>query len=226
MLSCAAVWFIAESGRTGHVYGESSTFLSQQRRFWIAILCFALLNAGAWIVYDHHVRSAGRGLLRVEAFEPGDDAITGRRPTVRWRFNSDVIPTAAYGRSPATVSPAVAGKWRVGRSAAPSPSRRMAICPEATRISFTLADTFLRGPMGSTMGRDVFHEPSRVAPLAVESVRQVACLPGNQFILELQFNDRVSPAEVLGHLSATDCMGTKIKVPISSAIRRDRDRFA
>src|SRR5436309_12312990 len=83
-----------------------------RRRFWITVLCFALLNAAAWVGYDRYILSARRGTLRVDAFEPGDGAVVAdARPTLRWRFNADVIPTAAYGHEPGHATPNVAGRW-------------------------------------------------------------------------------------------------------------------
>jgi uncharacterized protein YfaS (alpha-2-macroglobulin family) len=213
--------FVAELPSPDKLPGESGSSPSQgglamstgntapsRRRFWICVLCFALANAGAWIVYDRHVRSAGHGLLRVEAFEPGDDAVTGRRPTLRWRFNTDVIPTAAYGHAPATVSPAVAGKWNWEdpRTLTFTPDSDL---PEATRVSFTLADTFLRGPMGATLPA-TYATSIRIEPLKVESVRQIGAEPNDRAILELRFNDRVLPSDVLRHLTVTDDQGKPV----------------
>ena len=81
------------------------------RRFWVAVLCFSILNVAAWVAYDRCYAWRHRGTLRVDAFEPGDESVVGPRDQFRWHFSADVIPTSVYHADPGSVAPAVAGHW-------------------------------------------------------------------------------------------------------------------
>src|SRR4051812_35275825 len=82
-----------------------------RRQFWVTFCCFFLANVAAWVVYNRAFAHLHRGTLRVDRFEPGDNAVVGLRDAVRWRFSADVIPSAAYGHEPGRATPKVAGNW-------------------------------------------------------------------------------------------------------------------
>src|SRR5207237_570110 len=89
-----------------------------RRRFWVTVLCFALanlvLNLGAWVVYDHIVRSRRPALpavLEVRQFLPGDGQAVEGKPTFSWSFNLDMAPPRPNAPAPGHITPAVAGKW-------------------------------------------------------------------------------------------------------------------
>ncbi len=175
------------------------------RRFWITVLSFAILNASAWVAYDRYHESRQRGALRIEAFQPGDGAVAGARPTLRWQFNDDVVPTSVYGKDPGVVTPPVSGTWawEDPRTLTFTPN---ADFPRATRVTFTLADQFIRGSNGATLAKP-YSTSIQSTPLAVTAVRQAANQAMDRFVVELTFNDRVAPGDVLSHLTATTADG-------------------
>ncbi|HTW95858.1 MAG TPA: MG2 domain-containing protein [Tepidisphaeraceae bacterium] len=176
-----------------------------RRRFWIVVGCFALVNIAAWLVYVRCFAWRQSGVLRVESFEPGDGAVTGPRPTLRWRFNVDVIPPADYGHDAGTVTPAVAGHWAWDdpRTLCFIPDADL---PRASRISFTLSDNFLRGIDGGTLAH-AYTSSIISSPLKVLGVQQAASEPMDRFVLAVRFNDRVNPVDVLQHLTVRSPAG-------------------
>ncbi len=103
----------------------------------------------------------------------------------------------------------MAGTWRW------ADTRTLAFLPEhdlprATRFQFRLSPQRLRTADGYALPAP--HESSIVTePLSVTGVRQAAFEEGDRYILELTFNDRVLPADLLGHLSLTAADGHTIK---------------
>jgi len=179
---------------------STTTVTAGRRRFWIVVACFALANAAIWVMHDRIDRWHERGELRVEAFEPQDVAAAGRRPTLRWHFNLDVVPSSVYDRALATVTPSVAGRWSWDdpRTLCFTPDADL---PRAQRVAFTLSDLFLRSRGGGTMSGPYVTSLDS-APLTVEHVQQVACKPMDQFVFEMTFSDTVTPADVIEHLQA------------------------
>jgi uncharacterized protein YfaS (alpha-2-macroglobulin family) len=171
------------------------------RRFWITVSLFILINAIAWIVYDRTFAIWHRGTLRVEAFEPGDDATVESRQTLRWHFSEDVLPTTAYGKDPGKVTPIVAGKWawEDPRTLSFVPSVDF---PRATPVKFTLANDLLRTGTGAKLTQP-FVSSVHSQGLALQSIAQSAAIDNDQFVIELKFNDRVAPGDVLQHAHAT-----------------------
>ncbi|MGD0770430.1 MAG: MG2 domain-containing protein [Tepidisphaeraceae bacterium] len=188
---------------------STKTSSAGRRRFWIVVACFAISNAAVWLTYDRIERWRQHGELRVEAFEPEDVSAAGPRPTLRWHFNVDVVPSSVYGRSPGSVTPAVAGHWSWDdpRTLCFTPEADL---PRATRIVFTISDSFLRSRGGGTMsGPSVTSIDS--APLTVEHVQQVACKPMDRFVIEMRFSDAVTPSDVVEHLRASTSDGRKVR---------------
>jgi uncharacterized protein YfaS (alpha-2-macroglobulin family) len=172
-----------------------------RRRFWVTVLCFLIANVAAWVGYDHYFTLRHRGTLRVEMFEPGDNAVVGPKAAVRWRFSDDVIPTTVYGKEPGHTSPIVAGRWawENPRTLSFIPALDL---PRATPVTFTLASDLLRSSSGASLAGP-YVTSVRSLPLLVKSVKQSAVLDNDQFVIELKFNDRVAPGDVLQHISAT-----------------------
>jgi uncharacterized protein YfaS (alpha-2-macroglobulin family) len=185
----------------------SSNPRAGSRRFWIAILCFAILNAAAWVAYDRWFAWRHLGTLRVDAFEPGDGSVVGPREQFRWHFSADVIPTSVYHADPGSVAPAVAGHWGWDdpRTLCFTPDSDL---PRATQVSFTLATALLRSDTGASLPGPCV-DTVRSTPLQLEDARQ-AGIENDRYVLELRFNDRVAPGDVMQHLTLTDPNGSRI----------------
>src|SRR5205814_991501 len=156
-----------------------------------SVLVFTLLNLAAWIVYDRIAGSRSLGLLRVEQFQPGDGAVVAQaRPTLSWKFNLDVAPTAADGLPPGTISPPVDGRWRWGdaRTLSFEPSQDL---PRATRLSLRLLPEHLRTPQGISMARSFVCAISTPAP-AVVQVRQRSFDQQDRYVLEIEFSEAMA----------------------------------
>jgi uncharacterized protein YfaS (alpha-2-macroglobulin family) len=179
------------------------------RRFWIAVLCFSLLNAAAWVAYDRYFARRHRGTLRVDAFEPGEGSVVGPRDQFRWHFSADVIPTSVYHADPGTVAPAVAGHWDWNdpRTLCFTPDSDL---PRATQVTFTLATALLRSGTGASLATACVNNV-RSTPLELDEARQAAAAGDDRYVLELRFNDRVAPGDVLQHLRLTDPKGKQIR---------------
>lgn len=179
-----------------------------RRRFWGVVLCFAVANAALWVGYDRYSSMRLRGTLRVVTFEPGNGASVGSRAIARWHFNEDAMSTAGYQRDPGSVSPAVAGQWQWEDPRTLTFTPQIAL-PRATRISFTLADSLLR----SVHGGQLAQTPSNYfdcSPLELQEIRQSAREDGDRYVIELQFSDRVVPADVMAHLAARRADGKPV----------------
>jgi len=178
------------------------------RRFWIAVLCFSLLNTAAWLAYDRYFAWRHRGTLRVDAFEPGDGSVVGPRELFRWHFSADVIPTSVYHADPGRVAPAVAGHWDWNdpRTLCFTPDSDL---PRATRVTFALATALLRSGTGASLPAPCVNTVCST-PLELEEARQAAAAEDDRYVLELRFNDRVAPGDVLQHLRVTDPAGKAI----------------
>src|SRR4051812_26400964 len=111
----------------------NSGVVANRRRFrLIVIAAFAIANVGAWLGYHYYFGPHRQHLLRVDRFSPGDLAVVGARPQLEWQFNLDVAADPS-GAAPATIQPAVAGKWewRGQRNLMFRPDRDL---PKATRF--------------------------------------------------------------------------------------------
>src|SRR5215208_3327571 len=126
-----------------------------RRRFWITVLCFALVNAAGWLAWHRAYGPKPRDLLRVEQFLPGDRAELWGKPTFSWRFNLDVGREGPVAEAPVAVTPALAGQWAWGdaRTLLFTPEQEL---PRATRIGLKLTPGKLRTPEG--FGLDKPHE--------------------------------------------------------------------
>ncbi|HSV13597.1 MAG TPA: hypothetical protein VLI90_05015, partial [Tepidisphaeraceae bacterium] len=181
---------------------------SARRRFWVTVLCFALANLAAWVVYDRVIAYRHRGTLRVDAFEPGDGAVVGARPNVRFHFSADVIPTALYGHDPARITPSIPGRWTWDdpRTLVFTPAADL---PRATRVHFALDQQFIRSGTGATLNGP-YVAAVDAQPLELLDARQTALEDRDQYILELRFNDRVAPGDVLQHLTMHTAAGRTV----------------
>jgi uncharacterized protein YfaS (alpha-2-macroglobulin family) len=183
------------------------------RRFWITVFCFFVLNAGAWVAYDRYFAWRHRGTLRVEGFEPGDGSVVGPREQFRWHFSADVIPTSVYHADPGTVAPTVAGHWdwTDPRTLCFTPDSDL---PRATPVTFTLATALLRSGTGASLPAPCVNTV-RSMPLELEEAQQASTAEDDRYILELRFNDRVAPGDVLQHLRVTDPNGKQINCELA-----------
>ncbi len=179
-----------------------------RRRFWVTVFCFLIANTAAWMAYERFDAWRHHGQLRVELFEPGDNAVVGPKSTIRWRFNQDVIPTTVYGKDPGRVSPVVAGRWawENPRTLSFVPAVDL---PRATPVTFTLATDLLRSSTGARLD-SAYVTSVHGTPLLVKSIQQSAMLDDDQFVVELKFNDRVAPGDVLQHVKAVLPDGTSL----------------
>jgi alpha-2-macroglobulin len=178
-----------------------------RRRFWVTVFCFAIANVLVWIGYHQFMQPARRDLLRVEQFLPGNLVQVERRPRFVWRFNLDVMPTvrAAGGAdaaiAPGSIVPAVAGRWEWadGGTLAFTPTEDL---PKATTFVLTVAPDRVRSKDGYTL-KEAFVSRVHTSGLTVRSIRQAGVDEGEHPIVELTFDDKVLPAEVLSHLVVT-----------------------
>lgn len=173
---------------------------SGSRRFWIVVLAFAAANAAAWWFTWWHLASSSTR-LRVVEFLPGNEAVIDGRTPLMWRFSRDVERGDPAVAPPATISPAISGRWRWqdARTLLFMPDGRL---PKASRIRISLLPQRLRSCEGGTM-RAAYEVAVRTAPLRVVSVGQGGFEDNNRFIIRLQFNDHVLPADVAAKLTLT-----------------------
>ncbi len=180
------------------------------RRFWVSVLCFAIANAAAWVVYDRLIQPGRHHLLEVVQFQPGEGATVAPRPTLTWSFNLNVAPpTADNAAAPGTVSPPVSGRWqwKDARTLSFEPDADL---PPATPFTLTLAADRLRTPDGFALARP-FVCTWRTAPLAVRSAMQSAFDDADRLVVAMQFSDTVRPADALQHLTLTGPDGKPVK---------------
>lgn len=170
------------------------------RRFWVTVLVFALLNAAAWVAY-HRFATPKLQLLRVTRFEPTTGVPVGPRPTLSWEFNLDVAHGSA-DHVPGSIAPHVAGKWlwHDGRTLTFTPDADL---PRATRFTVTLPSDRLRTAEGIRLDKP-FSATFTTEPLQLLSARQAGCDEERRLLIELAFNDAVSPAEAVKHLKLAD----------------------
>ncbi len=182
------------------------------RRFWVTVLCFALANAAVWVGYDRFVRPQGRDLLRVEQFLPGDAMQVERRPHFQWHFNLDAAPVVQAGGAgapaalpPGSISPIVAGRWEWADACTLTftPTEDL---PKATDFTLTIAPDRVRSKDGFTL-KDAYVARVHTPALKVREIRQAGVDEQEHPIVELQFDDKVLPAEVLSHLVVTQGSG-------------------
>lgn len=182
---------------------------SSRRHFWITVVCLLLANVAAWAVYDRAFARLHRGTLRVDRFEPGNNAVVGPRAPVRWRFSADVIPTSRYGREPGRVTPKVPGNWTWDdpRTLVFTPENDL---PRATHVSFSLDSAFLRSDTGATLPQP-YVSGVNASPLELTEVRQTGAADNDRYVIELHFSDRVAPGDVLQHLKLTTADGHAVR---------------
>jgi uncharacterized protein YfaS (alpha-2-macroglobulin family) len=172
----------------------------------VTVLCFAVLNAAAWVVFLHYPRGS-RNLLEVERVTPDEWATVSGRATVTWSFNLDVAPPAGEC-APGTVTPKIAGKWkwetaRVLTWTADAP------LPKASNFKFTLLPDRLRTPGGMVLPKP-FVSTVSTPRLEVAGVRQAEFDERDRLVLEVEFNDEVVPAEVLPRLKVLTADGKEV----------------
>ena len=132
----------------------------------------------------------------------------GRGTQFRWHFSADVIPTSVYHAEPGTVAPAVAGHWDWNdpRTLCFTPDSDL---PRATKVTFTLATALLRSGTGASLPQPCVNTVCST-PLQLLAARQAETAEDDRYVLELRFNDRVAPGDVLQHLRVTDPDGKQI----------------
>ena len=178
------------------------------RRFWITVLVFALVNAALWAGWFAVHRPTRMDVLRVEDFSPGDKATIGQRPTLTWRFNLDV-DSGDRPEPPGAVTPAIAGKW-VWAGARTLSFVAEEELPPATRFTFRLSPKHIRTPEGFHLAK--MHEATvNTLPLQVRNVSQVGMEEEDRFVLAIEFNDRVLPADVMAKLKLTNAEGKSVE---------------
>jgi hypothetical protein len=163
------------------------------RRFAVTVAVFALVNVGVWVAYHHYFGMGGRHLLRVDRFLPGDRAVVDARPVFEWQFNLDVATEG--GNPPAIIQPALAGKWqwRGKRNLMFQPDHDL---PKATGYTVTIPKERLRTAEGFGLPAP-FVATVGTTPLRVVSIRQGGFQEDLRYILEIEFDDSVIPADVV-----------------------------
>lgn len=170
--------------------------LAGRWRFAVTVVAFAIVNLGVWLAYHHYFGPQRQHLLRIDRFTPGDQAIVSARPLFEWQFNLDVAPESA--NPPAIIQPAMAGKWewRGRRNLVFQPDQDL---PKATRYTVTIPPDRLRTPEGFGLPA-AFIATVGTTPLGVMGVRQGGFLDDRRYIIEIEFDDSVIPADVLSKL--------------------------
>ncbi len=185
---------------------------SGSRRFWVVVLCFGLANAAAWVGYHHAFGPHRRGLLRIERFSPGDGATLAARPVMLWKFNLPVSPRRSGSAPPVRIVPALAGEWqwRDDRTLSFVPASDL---PKATKYTLSIAPESLGSADGYRLARP-FVATVQTEPLKVLAVRQTGFEEGDRYVLEIEFNDRVVPADVLAKLSVRGPAGNAVSAKL------------
>lgn len=185
---------------------------SGSRRFWVVALCFGLVNAAAWVGYHHAFGPHRRGLLRVESFAPGDGATLAARPVMLWKFNLPVSPRRSGSAPPVRIVPALAGEWqwRDDRTLSFVPASDL---PKATKYTLSIAPEAIGSADGYRLARP-FVATVQTEPLKLLAVRQTGFEEGDRYVLEIEFNDRVIPADVLANLSIRSPAGTAVSAKL------------
>ncbi|MBM3891518.1 MAG: hypothetical protein FJ388_20595, partial [Verrucomicrobia bacterium] len=183
------------------------------RRFWLTVIVFAHLNLIAWFAY-HHCQSHRPPALRVESFTPGDDALVEPRATLLWRFNGDVVPAA--GRDSASrcvaITPPVSGRWQWADRRTLSFTAGDDL-PKAARFTLSIAREQFRKATDCDLA-EPFHATVHTTPLQVVSIRQAAVEDNDRFVIELEFNDKVLPADALSHLQIQDARSRTVRAQL------------
>ena len=172
-----------------------------RRRFWLTVLVFALFNLAAWagyVAYDRAQQNRPKPLLRVEEVRPGEGQTVGAKPVFTWVFNLDAAPAVANAEPVGSVSPPVPGRWAWadGRTLTFTPDAEL---PRATRFTFSLPPERLRTAEGFRLAK-TFTTTVQTTPLQVLAVRQAGFEDG-RLVVEIEFNDKVLPADALKHVS-------------------------
>jgi len=117
---------------------------------------------------------------------------------LEWQFNLDIAPDAAGG-APGVIQPAVPGnwQWRGRRNLIFQPQQDL---PKATPFTVTIPADRLRTPEGFRLSGP-FVANIGTAPLRVLGVRQGGFADDRRYILEIEFDDAVIPADVVSKLS-------------------------
>ena len=181
---------------------------SGRRRFWVTVVCFALANLAAWVAYHRAFGPHRKGLLRVESFAPGDGATVGLRPAMMWRFNLPVVPQPAGSDPPVRITPAMTGKWqwRNDRTLSFLPETEL---PKATKFTLSIPPDSLYTADGFRLAKP-FVATVKTQPLKLLGVRQAGFENQNRFVLAIEFNDRVLPADAAAKLSITGPAGETV----------------
>lgn len=188
---------------------EAKAPRSGRRRAILFVCTLVLLNALAWVAYNHWA-SPRRDLVRIEYFAPGDDGTIGSRPEFRWKFNLDMAQRAG-GKAPASITPAINGNWS-WEDARTLVFRANEDLPPATEYSVALVTDQLR----SVDGFQLQGQPKysvHTATLQCFNATQVG-RERDQYIIELQFSDLVSPRDVLAHLELAQPNGEPAKATL------------
>ena len=167
------------------------------RRFRLTVIAFALVNLGVWLGYHHYFGPQRQRVLRVDRFAPGDRAVISARPVFEWQFNLDVAPDTAG--PPGIIQPALAGKWewRGRRNLVFQPDQDL---PKATQYTVTIPVDRMRTAEGFGLPAP-FIATVGTTPLRVVNVRQGGFADDRRYILEMEFDDAVIPADVAAKLT-------------------------
>ena len=190
--------------------------LAGSRRFWVTVLLFLVANVAAWVGYVkwQESRQPRRDILAVQRFTPGEGSEVGDVGLLTWTFNLEAgKPGAVEGSGkemPGTIVPAVKGQWSWsdGRTLTFEPAERLA---RATLYTVSLNN--VRSAEGFTLGGPVVHRFS-TTPLRLLEVRQAGFDEQDRMTLELEFNDKVVPGEVLRHLEITTAEGRTVQATL------------
>ena len=173
------------------------------RRFWLTVLVFAHVNIIAWFAY-HHSQTHHPFSLCIESFAPGGGALIEPRATLAWRFNGDVVPAPGHDSASrcVAITPTVAGRWQWADRRTLSFTTGDDL-PKATRFTLNITRERFRKATGCELA-EPFQASVHSAPLQIVNIRQAAAENNDRFVIELEFNDKVLPADVLNHLRIQD----------------------
>lgn len=188
----------------------TAPLISGVRRFWIIVALFALANVAGWLALTWRASHRPVGLLVVDSFDPGARS----RPRPTWRFN---IPVDAGRKGvPGTISPSLAGTWRW------DDPRTLSFVPEAplpkgSKFTIKLNAEWLRSVDGHRLAQADVRTFTGEALRLTEAPHQSGFDEKDQFFLTFRFNDRVSPKDLLKHLTVKTQQGDLLPVRLDKA---------
>ncbi len=182
------------------------------KRFWITVFCFAITNILAWAAFHHAYQLKTLNVLKIERFNPGNNIETGTRPVLSWEFNLDMVcedvSSKVIIKSSGDASYLIPGHWEWvnTRKLTFTPQKDL---PKATAFTFTFPLHSLKSKEGFLLNQS-YSATVKTPALQILSVRQAAFDEKNQFMIEIEFNDKMLPTEVAKFLEIESLVHQKI----------------